>query len=62
MRLSSVATRARHVSAKKIDALNAAFVAFILGAIFVYGAGFMDVESIHDAAHDSRHALSFPCH
>jgi cobalt transporter subunit CbtB len=31
-----------------------------LGLVFV--AGFASPQAIHDAAHDSRHALSFPCH
>jgi cobalt transporter subunit CbtB len=46
----------------KSETLKAAFVAFILGLGLVYGAGFANIESVHDAAHDSRHALSFPCH
>ncbi len=47
---------------KKIEALKAAIVAFALGLGLVYAVGFSPMESIHDAAHDSRHALSFPCH
>jgi cobalt transporter subunit CbtB len=46
----------------KSETLKAAFVAFFLGLGLVYGAGFANIESVHDAAHDSRHALSFPCH
>lgn len=52
----------RSLSSSKAESLKAAFVAFILGLGLVYGAGFANSEGVHDAAHDSRHALSFPCH
>ncbi len=52
----------RSLSASKTETLKAAFLALILGLGLVYGAGFANSESVHDAAHDSRHALSFPCH
>ena len=34
--------------------------AFLLGAVVLYAAGFLDTT--HAAAHDTRHAVSFPCH
>jgi len=34
----------------------------LLGVFFVFGAGFASPEAIHNAAHDARHAFSFPCH
>lgn len=37
------------------------FAAFV-GAFLVYGAGFAHSNVLHNAAHDSRHALGFPCH
>ena len=46
----------------RTDALKAAFVALFLGVGLVYLAGFAYPQSVHDAAHDTRHALSFPCH
>lgn len=46
----------------RADTLRAAFVALFLGVGLVYLAGFAYSESVHDAAHDTRHALSFPCH
>lgn len=55
-------TAGRSVSASRIETLTAAFVALFLGLGLVYGAGFANSESVHDAAHDTRHALSFPCH
>ncbi|HEY8161808.1 MAG: CbtB domain-containing protein [Methylocystis sp.] len=52
----------RSLSAGHAETLKAAFVAFVIGLGLVYGAGFANTQSVHDAAHDSRHALSFPCH
>ena len=34
----------------------------LAGAMLVYFTGFAHSEALHDAAHDTRHALSFPCH
>jgi cobalt transporter subunit CbtB len=53
---------ARTLAPSKIEALKAAFIALFFGLTLVYAAGFANSESVHDAAHDSRHALSFPCH
>jgi cobalt transporter subunit CbtB len=36
------------------------FGALILGAAMLFAVGFMDVA--HNAAHDTRHAIAFPCH
>ncbi len=52
----------RSLSAARAETLKAAFVALFIGLGLVYGAGFANSQSVHDAAHDSRHALSFPCH
>lgn len=37
-------------------------VAVMLGVGLIYGVGFAGSATIHDAAHDTRHSLSFPCH
>jgi cobalt transporter subunit CbtB len=33
-----------------------------LGVVLLYGAAFAETEALHNAAHDSRHSASFPCH
>ena len=50
------------VSAARADVLKAAFVALFLGVGLVYLVGFSHSDTAHDAAHDTRHSLSFPCH
>lgn len=37
------------------------FVAF-LGAGLLFAAGFANSAVMHDAAHDTRHSIGFPCH
>jgi cobalt transporter subunit CbtB len=50
------------LASSRLEALKAAAVALVLGFGLVWLAGFAYPESVHDAAHDTRHALSFPCH
>ncbi|MBC8128743.1 MAG: CbtB-domain containing protein [Rhizobiaceae bacterium] len=40
----------------------AGLFALVLGAFFVWGAGFAHAQALHDTAHDMRHAFGFPCH
>ena len=49
------ALRARH-------RLLAPLAAAALGIVLLTGAGLAQTGSIHDAAHDARHAAGFPCH
>ena len=55
------------------DRLSAILVAFdrrtaaglaclFLGLGLLAGVGFAGPEAIHNAAHDTRHAIGFPCH
>lgn len=39
-----------------------AAAAALLGCLFLFVAGFAGADILHDAAHDSRHSFSFPCH
>lgn len=42
--------------------LASAGVAALLGMIVLYGVGFAGPDLIHNAAHDTRHSISVPCH
>ena len=39
-----------------------AVVALLFGAFLIIGVGFAHSDTIHNAAHDSRHSFAFPCH
>ena len=47
---------------ERSDALRAATVALLIGLGLIFLTGFAYPEVIHNAAHDTRHGLSFPCH
>ena len=37
-------------------------VCFFMGSFLVFGVGLAQDERLHNAAHDTRHAIGFPCH
>lgn len=39
-----------------------AVLALLFGAFLVFGTGFAHSNTVHNAAHDTRHAFAFPCH
>lgn len=41
--------------------VSIAFMALV-GASLVFVAGLAQAATLHDAAHDMRHATGFPCH
>jgi cobalt transporter subunit CbtB len=34
----------------------------LFGLLVLFAVGFAPAEAAHNAAHDTRHALAFPCH
>lgn len=36
--------------------------ALSFGAIILFAVGFLPMEAAHNAAHDTRHTITFPCH
>ncbi|GGB16199.1 CbtB domain-containing protein [Allosediminivita pacifica] len=42
--------------------LAAGIFAAMVGAAIVFATGFVQADTLHDAAHDVRHATGFPCH
>ena len=53
-----------HAAAESVRGIAAVWLCavFLMGAGLVYAAGFAGAAALHDAAHDTRHGLSFPCH
>ena len=50
------------VVAEKITAKLPAITALVFGVFLVFGAAFAQSSALHNAAHDSRHAIAVPCH
>jgi cobalt transporter subunit CbtB len=38
------------------------FLVLAFGLLLLAGAGFAGSDYVHNAAHDTRHAIGFPCH
>jgi len=51
---------------KQIDLFSGvilpAGLAIVFGVFLVFGTGFAHSDILHNAAHDTRHAFTFPCH
>lgn len=46
----------------RAQAIAAGAVTLLFGVFVLYGVGFAQPSEIHNAAHDSRHSFTFPCH
>jgi cobalt transporter subunit CbtB len=57
--VTNSAATAASVSTSKIIPLG---MSAILGLFMVGFVGFSHLEVVHNAAHDTRHSLAFPCH
>lgn len=42
--------------------LVAGLLALFLGLVLIGGIGFAGEQLVHNGAHDTRHAMGFPCH
>jgi cobalt transporter subunit CbtB len=49
-------------TAARSEALIAAVMAAVLGVFVIWGIGFAPIGVLHNAAHDTRHSMAFPCH
>ena len=48
--------------ASQQSALIQISAAIVLAVALIYGVGFASMGVAHNAAHDTRHAVAFPCH
>jgi len=54
---------ATHTAARtRTSSVTAAVVALVLGVGILFLAGFAWPSYLHNATHDTRHALGLPCH
>ncbi|MBV1872709.1 MAG: CbtB-domain containing protein [Gammaproteobacteria bacterium] len=58
---NSPVTEASQASSRRAVLLqNIAALAF--GAVILFAVGFLPLSAAHNAAHDTRHTVAFPCH
>jgi len=49
-------------STSRASTIVAALFVALFGVSLIWAAGFTNADALHNAAHDSRHSLVFPCH
>ena len=55
-------TKTTTSATKAQSALMSALLAALVGGAMLFVAGHAQSATLHDAAHDVRHATGFPCH
>jgi cobalt transporter subunit CbtB len=62
--MSTLSTKPAAATAAALTASRAipVFMAALLGVVIIGGVGFSHIEAVHNAAHDYRHSMAFPCH
>jgi cobalt transporter subunit CbtB len=58
----SVLVKSAPIATTRRDQLRYGVAAILFGIVFIGVTGFAQPEAIHEAAHNTRHAISFPCH
>jgi len=56
--MNSVQKYSTQAATKKLPAI----LAMTFGLFMIMGAGFAQIDAVHNASHDVRHAFAFPCH
>jgi cobalt transporter subunit CbtB len=46
----------------RAQTIQSALLAALIGGVLIFITGFAHPQAIHNGTHDTRHALSFPCH
>jgi cobalt transporter subunit CbtB len=59
---SSTTYPAPAAAGRSLAAVLPPLLAILLGLVIVGVAGFSHPDVIHNAAHDTRHSIAFPCH
>ena len=60
--MNSLPTNATGATRNAASRAISIFAAALLGAFLVGGVGFSHIAAVHNAAHDYRHSMGFPCH
>jgi cobalt transporter subunit CbtB len=58
----TIQTQAARSSLTISQRVVAGMSALLFGGILLFGVGLAHADRLHNAAHDTRHAIGFPCH
>jgi len=59
---SQIASNQDLIVKSGLSSLTQTLSALVFGAVIIFAVGFVPVDAAHNAAHDTRHSLAFPCH
>jgi cobalt transporter subunit CbtB len=62
MSVQKTTTLGASVAGTRTNTLLASAFSVVFGLVIVGFVGFSPMETLHNAAHDTRHANAFPCH
>jgi cobalt transporter subunit CbtB len=57
----NMTTETKKITVSIPSTASIAFV-FVTGIALLFASGYAQATALHDAAHDQRHAMAFPCH
>jgi len=60
--LSKTKILANNAIVAESNRIAPALLALMIGAFMIVGVGFAQSGTVHNVAHDARHAFAFPCH
>lgn len=60
--MSTQVAQQQQVSTQAASSLGQTAAAMMFGVLVLFAVGFAPMDAAHNAAHDARHALAFPCH
>ncbi len=55
-------TKTTTIALSSQDRMITVIIAALLGTFIVFGVAIAQPTALHNAAHDTRHAMTFPCH
>jgi len=55
-------TKTTALSLSAHDRMMTVVIAALLGTFLIFGMAIAQPSALHNAAHDVRHAMTFPCH
>jgi cobalt transporter subunit CbtB len=59
---TQTASEQRTIAHANTSFLIQSFAAMAFGVAVIFAVGFLPTDAAHNAAHDTRHTLAFPCH
>lgn len=55
-------TKSISITSSISQRVMAGFICLFIGSAMIFTIGLSPISAVHNAAHDTRHAIGFPCH